>query len=36
MLAEMIYWPARMISDFPDMPYRDGGNTFWQPGDGAR
>jgi hypothetical protein len=27
-LANLIYWPARMISDFPDMSYRDGGGAL--------
>jgi len=28
MLANLIYWPARMISDFPDVPYRDYGSVL--------
>jgi hypothetical protein len=28
MLAYLIYWPAGMISDFPDMPYRDDGGVL--------
>jgi hypothetical protein len=28
MLAYMIYWPARMISDFPDLSYRDSGSAL--------
>src|SRR5262249_10349381 len=27
-LASLIYWPARMISDFPDIPYRDSGDVL--------
>src|SRR6266545_8298840 len=28
MLAHLIYWPASMISDFSDAPYRDGGGAL--------
>ncbi len=28
MLAHLVYWPARMISDFPDAPYRDGAGAL--------
>jgi hypothetical protein len=28
MLAYLVYWPAGMISDFPDIPYRDGGSVL--------
>ena len=27
MLAYLVYWPASIISNFPDMPYRDGGDV---------
>jgi len=27
-LADLIYWPASMISNFPDVPYRDSGSVL--------
>jgi hypothetical protein len=27
-LADLIYWPASMISNLPDLPYRDGGSVL--------
>src|SRR6266498_2816164 len=27
-LADLFYWPASIISNFPDLPYRDGGSVL--------